>query len=104
MYPWHRYGFLGGTEVSICTCIPEKPVAKPVTFPKDITVGDSKQKELGREVKELGDVNNGHMTPDVNVNKPLGNNSESISGNDDPRNIDNASHEDISTAPTIQPC
>jgi len=34
-YPCHRYGFLCGTEFCTPTCTPEKPVAKPVQFPKE---------------------------------------------------------------------
>jgi len=31
--PCHRYGFFGGTEFPTHIRTPEKPVAKPVTFP-----------------------------------------------------------------------
>jgi len=72
------------------------------TLGKDITVTDSEQKEQGPEVEEPGDPNNGHMTPDVNVNEPLGSNSKSISRNDDPGNTVNASHE-VPATPNIPP-
>jgi len=63
------------------------------TLGRDIMVSNSKQKEQGCEVEEPGDPNNGHTTPDVNVNESLRSNSEFISGNDDPGNIVNAGYE-----------